>query len=164
MHDDPLAGIDLFSLTITLDPDGIEWTHFVSAGGLILTPQELPKPLWRRVKPFVRHLSTQHITTFEFLPTHAPYVKINGTWHDPSTSVSDESFQTICLLSWWMEWQDRKKRTPEEWTCPTCGQLVNPRGRYCKNSECDSWDILFEITGETTLRPAQTLKTGTNSS
>ena len=154
-------GITLFPLQIKIDPDGIDFTHIYGGIGHILTPKELPTPIWTRLYPFVSSLFEESISSLEFTPYHEPCYRLTPQNEILFEKLS-ETEEIIVYVAWWMEWSHRKKVSQKNgWKCPECDRYVIPEQGHCPDNQCPSWNALFLITGEPTLHLVPK-KTGTN--
>lgn len=131
-----------FALTIRMDPDGIEWTHFVGLMGHVRTPGEMPAPLWARLEPIMRALQAAHVGRFTF-------PALTGVF---PPGVPDNAVDTLTLAAWWLEW-DRRAMVARggSWACPDCDELVRAKVGHCADPQCDSWNKLHLATGEPNL-------------
>ena len=150
----------LFPITIRLDEDGIDWVHFVGGIGHVLTLRELPEPFQPPVIELIDFLQRQGVKTLKILPSSL-ICQINGV-HRNLLQDTPNIQETLCLLAWWLEWSNRRVVSHGWWQCPECADHVTARRGHCKNPECPSWNILFQITGESILELVP--KTGTNAS
>ena len=169
------TGITLFPLQIKMDPDGIEFTHICGGIGYVLTPKELPVPLWTRLCPLVSSLFEGEIRLFELTPNQTPQYRFVPQGNDALKELSEETEETLALTAWWMEWGQRKKVSlkREGWACLECERYVLRSEGRCPDTNCPSRKILLKITGESTLKlvppvttpiapPPKLKKTGTN--
>jgi hypothetical protein len=136
MNDDPPR----FPLRIQSCADGIEWTHIYGKIGHVRTPAEIPDALWKRLLPIVDWLSSR-AKNF-----------VLGT--DALPNAPEGARETLALTAWWMEWDHRRvlARGERAWGCPDCAGQVSPKRGLCDNPRCESWNTLFQITGEPNLR------------
>lgn len=145
-----------FPLTIKLDPEGTDWTHFFNrSDDHVLTMDELPEPLQELVEPIVEFLLEQRISRIGFIPDRYPlcHITLEGE-RDPHLRpflLPEESFPTILLLAWWMEWSNRKTTGRGQWKCLECTDSITTQHGHCKNADCLSWLILPVITGRPIL-------------
>lgn len=131
-----------FALSIRLDPDGIEWTHFIGRMGHVRTPGEMPAPLRARLEPIMRALHDAGVRRFAF-------PALTGVF---PPGVPDNTVDTLTLAAWWLEW-DRRVAVArgESWPCPDCQGEVKPKVGHCGEPSCQSWDKLHLATGAVQL-------------
>lgn len=147
-----------FPLTIKLDRDGIDWTHFFSRmDGHVLTIDELPESLRRLAASLAAFLLGRRIGRIGIIPDRFPLCQttIEGERDSslaPFPSEAREEFlPTIRLLAWWMEWCHRMATGRGKWKCLECTGTVTAQDGHCANAECLSWRILPTITGNPIL-------------
>lgn len=156
-----------------MDQDGIEFTHVYGGIGHVLTPRELPNPLWTRLHPFVSRLFEGEIQLFELTPKQTSRYRFIPQ-ENVLKELSKEIEETLILTAWWMEWSQRKKVSSRDgWKCLECERYILRSEERCPDSHCVCRDILIKIKGEqklklvTTPPPVATTtsalkKTGTN--
>ena len=138
MHD----GVQSFQLTIRLDQDGVQWTHFFGRMEHARAPSEIPPRLWAMLSPIIEALHQAGVVKFNF-PS-------SDTQLPPQ--VPENAREILALMAWWMEW-DRRIAVAHAaaWKCPNCEEDVNPKRGHCDNPACESWNNLHRVTGEPIL-------------
>ena len=164
-------GITLFPLQIKIDQDGIEFTHVYGGIGHVLTPTELPSPLWMRLHTLVSCLFEGEIRVLELTPERIPRYQLIPQKNDLLKEISKETEETLALTAWWMEWSQRKKVSFRDgWKCLECERYILRSEERCPDTHCRSREILNKIKGDQKLKlvPTQSVvvpslkKTGTN--
>src|SRR3989339_1349475 len=130
------TGITLFPLLIKMDQDGIEFTHVYGGIGHVLTPRELPNPLWTRLHPFVSRLFEGEIQLFELTPKQTSRYRFIPQ-ENVLKELSKEIEETLILTAWWMEWSQRKKVSSRDgWKCLECERYILRSEERCPDSHC----------------------------
>jgi hypothetical protein len=146
--DDGVSGLGHFQLTVQFDSDGIDWTHFRSRMGHTLTPHELPIQLWKRLKGIVNQLHRMNVRRLVLVPSRLPQYQMNDVWQELPPIRGRNVQETMELTAWWMEWKNRQSVTHDgNWNCTDCDSIVESERGHCDNPECESWNVLFHITG-----------------
>jgi len=100
-----------FPLTITLDPNGIEWTHLIGVQRHVRTPDELPSALEAQILPVITKIAKGKIQEF-----------VVGK--DAIEKATKNALDILHLTAWWLEWDRRRMIAHREFTCTHCASSV----------------------------------------
>jgi len=152
--------LDLFP-----DLEAPEWTRLREIVGTIITVQDLPETLRRRLIPFVRTLAEAGVEHLNYRGEDAPEVWIDRQRMNIARYARNPPhiLQVIETTAWWMQYRRLRNMCKPKvftrnghttWTCMDCGEVVPHDKELCGNPQCESWDKLFFCTGDERLRPA----------
>lgn len=145
-----------FPLILEVDLEDVEFTHIKGAMGHVRMLRELPVGLFNNLSGVLEYLVRQEVKKLSFDPKDPFHYLINGnrmshTWLDCA-----ESREALRLTAWWMEWDRRRTISHEGWYCLNCGRTIVRKRGHCDYPDCESWNMLNTIIGETSLHLVET--------
>lgn len=161
MDDHPLDPV-LFPLTIQIDADGLQWTHFYGNVGVTTTLLELPLKLGSEITPLLEHAYAEGISEIKLIAENDPVLRLDHS--EAQEDLLAEHIFALKRVAWWLEWCRRKTIgfRRNNWACPQCEESVPAKTQRCKDKTCLSHLLLTNITGERSLRLVG--RTGTDNS
>jgi hypothetical protein len=143
-----------FPLTIKLDPNGLEWTHFIGVSEFVKTPGELPSSLTEQLLPMLEWINSDTDTTL---------IVEESTW----ARLQEARLNILRLTAWWIEWTRRRTVANDHFLCTHCNQqiVVKPGSPArdktiyrCPNKVCATHALVANATGKPQLRVVEGAK------
>ena len=150
-------------LQVNLDAWGPGWTRLTNSRSNIITLQELPSTLRRRVSRLFYKWHEADFKEIIYDAAHKIQFKVDGTYRSAKQLRMQKSqIETLQLIGWWMDYTRRReyalqtltRRTQAAWLCPECNETVEAKRIACLNHKCPSWDKLYKCTGDPVFRPS----------
>ena len=142
-------------LVLTLDRDLPDWMHIQNAQMVVVTLQDLPRPLQFRIRPIALALMQRHVNRCDIDERLEQPFLTDGHPFDERLLGIRELIEQFRLLQWWIDYQHRRSLAQPDafghqphktWKCE-CGEDVKPAKELCDNRTCASWEMWVQCTG-----------------
>lgn len=150
-------------LQINLDGYGLWWTRLADERRRVVTLQELPPPLRKRVSRLFHKWVTNEFKEIVYnTRNEKPFLVNQKRRTAKELHMRKNQIESLELIAWWIDYIRRREvalrrimghYSKASWICPDCDIKVEAKRVACTDHNCDSWNKIYKCTKDPVFHP-----------